>query len=131
MVPWTSFPLIVTFLTLLVSTCLTKSLKVRTFSGLPRPARTTCHKRTATQINTTQKIAVLIFEFTKPPYPQDPGYPILPYNSLDVAGSTKDLNLSWTLLQSLGLSGPNGWRTWRRKLNQGRNAVPTQYVRLT
>src|SRR5581483_4822233 len=45
-----------------------KSVRVICFSARCPPVRTTVHSSTAIQIRTTQKIAVLILEFTKPPY---------------------------------------------------------------
>src|SRR5689334_11299421 len=44
------------------------SVKVIVVSLRPCPVRTTANRSTATQIRTTQKTAVLILEFTIPPY---------------------------------------------------------------
>src|SRR6267154_1499522 len=64
-VPLTSTPLLIaTFLTLPASTSLINSVKVISFLVGFLAAFTTCQSSTSTQANMTQKIPVLMFEFT-------------------------------------------------------------------
>src|SRR5215469_14681221 len=72
------------------------SVKVSGCSLRPWPVRTTAKSRTARQIMTTQKIAVLILEFTTPPLPG--------YTLIDAAGLPLDSDfLDFQKLPASGL----------------------------